>query len=210
LKIIASIAALAASAAMLVGPSTALAASPSDDFVAPAMAKAAAYCKQTGGHVEVRIPEYGTNGSNPLVLDGDHAFCRYYQKSDKSHIHLFLSTLVSTQPTLAALAYYAEVQPGSCQGNPASCYCTLLGGSDQFGGTSGNGGAWVKNNAPDADLEACIFPDLSSIDSWGLTYHSQGIIRGKDLSTVLKYPNPYGNKKTDAKQATGVKAFTTK
>ncbi len=211
MKIIASIAAMAATAALLVGPSTALAAAgPSDDFVAPAMSGAAAYCKKTGGRVEVRIPEYGTNGSNPLVLNGSHAFCRYYQKSDKSHIHLFLDTLYSTMPTLAALAYYAEVQPGSCNGNPASCYCTLLGGSDQFGGTDGNGGAWVKNNAPDADLETCIFPDLSSIDSWGLTYHSQNIIRGKDLSTVLRYADPYGNKKHGSKQATSVKAFATK
>jgi len=36
-------------------------------------------------------------------------------------------------------------------------------------------------------LEACIFPDNSTIDSWGLFYHSDGIIRGIDLSTVLKY-----------------------
>ena len=44
---------------------------------------------------------------------------------------------------------------------------------------------------PDADLEACIFPDLSSIDSWGLTYHAYGTIRGIDLSTVLRYHKPH-------------------
>jgi hypothetical protein len=47
----------------------------------------------------------------------------------------------------------------------------------------------------DQTLEACIFPDLSSIDSWGLTYHSQGIIRGIDLGTVLRYKNPFKHKR---------------
>ena len=40
-------------------------------------------------------------------------------------------------------------------------------------------------------LETCIFPDMSSIDSWGLAYHSAGIIRGKDLAKVLRYSDPY-------------------
>jgi putative hemolysin len=159
------------------------------------VAQAAAYCVQTGGRVEHRIPEYGTNGSNPLVLSGSHDFCRYTGK-DHSHIHLFLTTLYTTQPSLAALAYYAEVPPGQCEGNPASCYCTLLGGSDQFGGTNAAGGAWVDNGKVDTDLEACIFPDLSSIDSFGLFYHSAGIIRGIDLSTVLRYSNPGAHKRS--------------
>ena len=38
------------------------------------------------------------------------------------------------QPSLAALAYYAEVPyGGTCSGNPGSCYCSQLGGSDLFG-----------------------------------------------------------------------------
>ncbi|MEO6990531.1 MAG: hypothetical protein ABI346_04885, partial [Candidatus Baltobacteraceae bacterium] len=94
------------------------------------------------------------------------------------------------QPTLAALAYYAEPAMGSCQGNPASCYCSLLGGSDQFGGTTGAGGGWYLKGAIDETLEACIFPDMSSIDSWGLAYHSAGIIRGKNLANVLRYKGP--------------------
>ena len=202
MKFIARIAAIAATTALLSAPIAVLAATPETDavFVSPDMAGPASYCKKTGGHVEVRVPEYGTNGSSPLVLNGDHAFCRYYQKSDKSHIHLFLSTLYSTMPTLAALAYYAEVQLGSCNGNPASCYCSQLGGSDLFGGANdGNGGAWVNSKAPDPDLEACIFPDLSSIDSWGLAYHSAGIIRGHDLSKVLRYPDPYAKKRSTSK-----------
>ncbi|HEY5095101.1 MAG TPA: hypothetical protein VII69_08315 [Candidatus Eremiobacteraceae bacterium] len=158
-------------------------------------AAAAAYCIQVGGKVETRTAWYGTNGSNPLRLAGERSFCRFTLKSDKSRIHLLLDTLYTQQPTLATLAYYAEVQPGSCQGNPASCYCTLLGGSDQFGGTTGAGGGWVDPNSVDQTLEACIFPDLSSIDSWGLTYHSQNIIRGIDLSKVLRYKNPFNKRR---------------
>lgn len=155
---------------------------------------AAAYCKQVGGTVETRTAWYGTNGPGALRLAGERSFCQFKLKADGSRIHLLLDTLYTKLPTLAALAYYAMVQPGSCQGNPASCYCTLLGGSDQFGGTTGAGGGWVDPNSIDQTLEACIFPDLSSIDSWGLTYHSQGIIRGIDLGKVLRYKNPYNRK----------------
>jgi len=187
----ARVAAFAATAVLLLGPIGARAAgSMPQDSLGPDGA-AGAYCAQTGGHVETRIPEYGTNGPSPLVLSGSHKFCRYTSKSDHSRIYVFLDTLYTQQPTLAALAYYAQVQPGQCNGNPASCYCSLLGGTDLFGGVNAAGGAWVRNGGPDADLDTCIFPDLSSIDSWGLTYHSQGIIRGIDLSTVLRYPDPY-------------------
>src|SRR4029077_6124394 len=100
-------------------------------------------------------------------------------------------TLYTQRPTLAALAYYAKPPIGSCQGNPASCYCSLLGGTDLFGGINAAGGGWVLKGAIDETLEACIFPDLSSIDSWGLTYHSANIIRGKNLAKVLRYHNPF-------------------
>jgi hypothetical protein len=36
---------------------------------------------------------------------------------------------------------------------------------------------------------------MSSIDSWGLAYHSVGTIRGVDLDGVLRYPSPYTAKK---------------
>lgn len=49
----------------------------------------------------------------------------------------------------------------------------------------------------DEILEACVFPDNSTIDSWGLFYHSDNIVRGIDLSTVLKYSNPYAKKKSE-------------
>jgi len=162
---------------------------------APTNQAAALYCTQSGGVVELRQPWYGTNGSDPLHLAGSEEFCVFKSSTDGSRIYVALPTLYTTNPTLAALAYYAQVQPGTCEGNPASCYCTLLGGSDQFGGTTGAGGGWVKKNTEDLVLEACIFPDMSTIDSWGLFYYSAGIIRGADLDGILRYSNPYSNKK---------------
>jgi hypothetical protein len=152
--------------------------------------KSGDYCIKKGGVVQIRIPEYGTNGGNPLILSGSADFCQFTAK-DGSQINLLLSTLWTKQPTLAALAYYAQEQLGDgCNGNPASCYCSQLGGSDLFGGVNAAGGGWVLESDPNDVLEACIFPDLSSIDSWGLAYHSVGTIRGKDLSKVLRYQNP--------------------
>jgi hypothetical protein len=152
----------------------------------------AQYCRSTGGVVEHRIPEFGTNGSNPLILAGSADFCQYTSGGkNPSRIHLLLKTLNATMPTLAALAYYAEVK-STCTGggSPGSCYCSQLGGTDEFGGININGGAWVGRGV-DVDLDACIFPDLSSIDSFGLFYHSAGIIRGINLAKVLKYKNPH-------------------
>lgn len=151
---------------------------------------AAAYCVKTGGTVYMRMPEYNTNGSQPLVLAGRQPFCQYTSPSDGSRIHILLLTLYSKKPSLAALAYILKPPTGSCQGNPASCYCTFLGGSDQFGGNSGAGGSWVNLKSEDQDLEACIFPDMSSIDSWGLAYNANGIIRGIDLTKVMRYKYP--------------------
>jgi putative hemolysin len=160
------------------------------------LAKAADYCVKKGGEVDDRSPYFNTNDDeqNWFRLSGTRQFCKFTskKKDDGSRIFVELSTLYTEQPTLAALAYYAEVQlnPG-CNGNPASCYCSQLGGSDLFGGINANGGGWVKKSDPvDTVLEACILPDMSTIDSWGLTYHSVGIIRGKDLSKVLRYKNP--------------------
>jgi hypothetical protein len=149
------------------------------------------YCVKKGGVVQTRIPEYNTNGGDALVLSGSQDFCQFTSEKDGSQINVLLSTLGTKQPSLAALAYYAEVPTGSCQGNPGSCYCSLLGGTDLFGGINAAGGGWVLNTDPTDVLEACIFPDMSSIDSWGLTYHSVGIVRGKNLANILRFPNPY-------------------
>lgn len=160
---------------------------------APDNSAAATYCRQTGGEVEIRHAVYGSNGSKLLFLASTRGFCQYTSKKDGSRIHILLTTLWTTKPTLAALAYYLKPPPStSCKGNPASCYCTYLGGSDQFGGTTGAGGGWYLKNAIDETLEACVFPDMSSIDSWGLAYHANGIIRGINLEKVMRYKYPGG------------------
>lgn len=151
---------------------------------------AAAYCVKTHGEVEVRRPVYGSNGSSLLFLAGKQSFCQYTSKKDGSRIHILLATLYTKKPSLAALAYINKPPVGSCQGNPASCYCTQLGASDQFGGTTGAGGGWYEKKGIDQTLEACIFPDMSSIDSWGLAYHANGIIRGINLEKVMRYKYP--------------------
>lgn len=70
------------------------------------------YCKSTGGQDETRAPIYGTNGPQGswLQLFGKQGFCQY-TASDGSRIHVSLNTLYSTQPTLAALAYYSQTPP---------------------------------------------------------------------------------------------------
>ena len=184
---------MAAMAMMISAAAPALAGTPKTDDSA-----AAAYCVSTGGEVETRAPYFNTNDdpSNWLRLTGSRQFCQYTQQHDGSRIHVLLSTLYSAKPSLAALAYYAKVplQQG-CNGNPASCYCSQLGGTDLFGGINLNGGGWVLKGAIDESLEACIFPDMSSIDSWGLAYHQADIVRGKNLNKVLRFANPYATKK---------------
>jgi putative hemolysin len=179
------------------------AASPAEAQAKSKLAKPAAvgpkeaYCTSTGGLVEVRHAVYGTNNAvqNWLPLSGVEGFCQYTSAVDGSRIHITLEALYTTKPTLAALAYYAQVPwNGQGNGNPASYYCTQIGGAE-IGATDLAGGAWVTTGGIDDLLEACIFPDNSSVDSWGLLYHSVGTIRGTDLSTVLKYSNPYSVKK---------------
>jgi hypothetical protein len=150
------------------------------------------YCTAKGGAVVTRIPEYGTNGSDPLVLAGPRQWCQYTAKNGGSSISVLLTTLVATKPSLAALAYYAEVPYNEkCSGSPGSCYCSQIGGTDLFGGITAAGGGWVSTTDSTDVLDACIFPDLSSIDSYGLFYHSAGIVRGKDLNGRLRYKSPY-------------------
>ena len=183
----------AAVAVLIVSSSLAFAGTPPAPKNRPDEASAAAaYCVASGGEVENRTPYYNTNDDkkNWLRLTGTRRFCQF-TKGDGSRIHVPLSTLYSEKPSLAALAYYAKVPIQSCNGNPASCYCSQLGGSDLFGGINLNGGGWVLKGAIDETLEACIFPDMSSIDSWGLAYHQANIIRGKDLKKVLRFHDPY-------------------
>lgn len=149
---------------------------------------AAEYCAQNGGVVEVRYPYYGTNGEQPLQLAGLMQVCAFTDQADGSKIHISAETLYAEKPTLAALAYLAKTPMGSGDpsSNPSSRYCTQLGGTDLFGGVSAAGGGWAKKDGTDV-IAMCIFPDLSSIDSWGLTYHSTEVIRGADLTNLFRY-----------------------
>jgi putative hemolysin len=155
--------------------------------------KAAGYCKKSGGKVQVRYPAVGTNDpSSQIRLADGVSFCKFVAK-DRSRIHVDLETLYATRPTLAALAYLTKPAPGDIPSgvNPASVYCSKLGGSDLFGGINATGGGWIsKTDTDDPVLQACVFPDLSIIDSFGLFYRSGGIIRGIDLSKVLRYRPP--------------------
>ena len=45
----------------------------------------------------------------------------------------------------------------------------------------------AKDDPDDVVVALCVFPDLSFIDEWGLGYHSDGTIRGTDLSTAMEY-----------------------
>jgi hypothetical protein len=145
------------------------------------------YCTENGGVVETRYPFYGTNNPDPLQLSGSLGVCTF-TADDGSRITVGLDTLYTDQPTLAALAYRAMTPLESSQpsANPSSIYCTQLGGTDAFGGISAAGGGWGLEAAADA-IALCVFPDLSVIDSWGITYHADGTIRGADLTDLLRY-----------------------
>lgn len=164
-------------------------------LVAAPMASAATpaswkqYCRNQGGVVQVRTPAFGTNSPPVLRLAGPVAFCRFANRADDTQISVDLRTLTTTQPTLAALAYLTMPPMGKIgpSVNPASVYCSSLGGSDQFGGANASGGGWILGRNPNTALEACTFPDGSIIDSWGIAYHSQGTVRGADLTKKFRY-----------------------
>jgi len=170
----------------------ALGAGPAVAASSQSSAAGGAYCVNNGGVVQVRQATFGTNGGTPLKLAGVQAFCQFTSKKDGSSIYLLIDTLTTKKPTLAALAYYAKVKynGSTCEGSPGSCYCSQLGGTDLFGGVNAAGGGWVLTTDSTDVLDACIFPDESSIDSYGLFYHSAGIVRGRNLAKVLVYKNP--------------------
>jgi putative hemolysin len=149
--------------------------------------QAAAYCIKNGGKVETRFPFFDTNSQNPLRMAGSLEVCTF-TAPDRSRITIALDTLYTSQPTLAASAYLAKPAAGDIppSGNPSSYYCSKLGGTDLFGGVNASGGGWANQDGSDV-ISLCIFPDLSVIDSWGLTYHAGGVIRGTDLAPLLRY-----------------------
>ena len=150
---------------------------------------AADYCTESGGEVETRYPFYGTNEANPLQLSGSLQVCKF-TADDGSSILVGLDTLYTEQPTLAALAYRAKAPldtgDAPASANPSSLYCTQLGGTDSFGGVTAAGGGWALEGGADV-ISLCVFPDLSVIDSWGITYYSEGTVRGADLNDLFRY-----------------------
>src|SRR5262249_9196009 len=123
--------------------------------------QAADYCTGKGGKVVTRYPTYDASSDNPLRLSGSLQFCQFYAP-DKSMIAISLDTLYADQPTLATLAYLEKPPMGktsSPSANPASAYCSQLGGSDLFGGVNASSGGWLSDNKSDPFyvLEACIF-----------------------------------------------------
>jgi putative hemolysin len=151
----------------------------------------ATYCSLHGGTVQYRTPAYNTNGSTPIVLSGRFGVCMFQSKANGSRVYVDLNTIAATRPTLAALAYLekpAMASGGAPSANPASLYCTRLGGTDSFGGVNAAGGGWLlKSDTKNPTLQACVFPDQSMIDSWALAYHATGAVRGTDLTNVFKY-----------------------
>jgi hypothetical protein len=158
-------------------------------------AEAEAYCTSNGGKVQTRYPASDTNSDNPLRLHGSLQFCQFMAE-DGSQISVSLDTLYSDQPTLAALAYLqkprAETAPTGF--NPGRFYCDQLGGTDEFGDESSAAGGWILDESQKADtfyvMQTCIFPDLSTIDSFGLFYNANNIVRGTDLSKLLRFQIP--------------------
>jgi putative hemolysin len=120
-----------------------------------------AYCTQTAGSV---------------YSSGGHDFCAYLSAHDGSRIVIALRTLYDEKPSLAALLYVLKPSPvGHCHGNPSSCYCAQLGGTGTAVTIAGQ------------DIEMCFFADGSAIDAWGLTYHANGVVRGVDLTRVMRF-----------------------
>jgi len=163
-------------------------------------AQARRYCRRQGGEVQTRVPTFGTNNPQQLPLNGTRQFCKFTSPTDGTHV-VGLDTLAARQPTLATLAYLTRPQVENIPPdvNPASIYCSGLGGTDLFGGMNVAGGGWVEEHDKDVPvLEACVFPDQSVIDSFGIFYHAKGIVRGVDLTSSFAYqsdnpPFVFGN-----------------
>ena len=155
----------------------------------------AAYCVEKGGTVVHRTPALGTNNPDSmLVLGGGADFCQFADGPEgdmsTSRISIDVESFAATEPTMTVLAYLTTppLPPSTSSANPASLYCAHLGGME-LGANTMRGGGWITDaRGNDLDvLEVCTFPDGSMIDSWGITYHTDGTIRGADLKPLLGY-----------------------
>lgn len=154
---------------------------------------AAAYCVDQGGVVRERVAVLNPDLPEEqwVQLGAPKRFCEFTggEGADAdTWISVSLDTLYSETPTLAAIAYLTKpAMPGMTGGsNPSAAYCDHLGGAYGFGG---NPGGWVTSD-PEPAMQVenyCVFGDGSMIDAWGLTYHTGDVIRGADLTSVLRY-----------------------
>jgi putative hemolysin len=151
-----------------------------------------AACEKHGGTVEARQPTYGTNNdrSSWVELGDPVEVCRFQTLHDADHSRMYvdLVTISSPHPTLAALAYLAEPPvPKNAVGNPATALCISIGGAISYGGGANGGGLVDTKDPDDPVISTCVFADGSFIEEWGLAYHSDGTIRGIDLTKVFAF-----------------------
>lgn len=158
----------------------------------PNLADAAAVCAEAGGELVERSPVLSGNSPDPVRLADAAAFCEFSGGATAdlgSRIVVLADTLAADQPSRAALAYRDRAPmptpaPDAAEelslANPASSYCEALGGTE---------GDWLAPNAAEAEriVTLCVFADRSAIDSWGLAYHAQDVIRGADLTDLFRY-----------------------
>lgn len=154
---------------------------------------AAAYCVDQGGMVRERLAVLNPDlpRAQWVELGMPKLFCEFTGgkgADPDTWISVSLETLYSEEPTLATLAYLTKpAMPEMTDGsNPSAAYCTHLGGAYGFGG--GTGGWVTVDPEPAMQVENyCVFGDGSMIDAWGLTYHTGDVIRGAELTPVLRY-----------------------
>jgi putative hemolysin len=152
------------------------------------------YCLIHGGILVERFPFVGTSAGTLIQLGGSRWFCEFTGSDEAepptSRISVGLSTLYSTEPTLATIAYLAAPSvPEADDDRLAAQYCAYLGGSSEFGSDGTLVGGWASDpsDPSSTSIGICIFADGSAIDDWGLAYHSNGVIRGADLKPLFRY-----------------------
>lgn len=159
------------------------------------------YCTKQGGNVVELKPYLDAGTDSQTELGGSLNVCQFISQDgdNVSQLLVDLTTLHSEKPTLAGLAYLAQVpstNSGAAGSNPAASYCPDdLAGTEAFG-TTGSG-AWMGEMDPGMEagdseplsdtVNLCVFADRSAIDDFGLFYASDGAVRGVDLSTVMRY-----------------------
>lgn len=153
---------------------------------------AAEWCASHDGTVVDRYPASNASSSAPEALGMAVRFCEFTggegAEPANSRISIRLTTLASDKPSMAAAAYLTKpaLPESGSSANPASMYCADLGGAE-LGGTLAPDGGWVNREDATDVVQMCVFPDLSIIDSWGLTYHTEGTIRGANLEPFFRW-----------------------